>query len=325
MAVYTRITEQELQKALDAFDIGTLARFEGIADGVENSNYHLFTNKNGESRRYILTLFEKRVNAEELPFYLGYMRHLRARGIDCPAAEKNRSGAEIFTLAGKPAIITTFLDGAWPREITPAHGAAVGETLARMHLAAKDFSPKRKNGMGPAAWRSLISACLREADTLEAGLSGQLSSALDDIEKNWPRHLPQGAVHADLFPDNVFFKDGALSGVIDFYFACTETFAYDLMLTLNPWCFDKAGTLDRATSAALLTAYHAVRPLSADEIKALPFLGRAAALRIVATRMYDWFNPAKDAVVTPKDPMEHVRILRFHQSAHSAADYGFSP
>lgn len=319
MAVYTRIDDKDLRKALAGFDLGMFERTEGIADGVENSNYHLFTSRG----HYILTLFEKRVNAEELPFYLGYMRHLRENGIACPLAEKDRSGREIFTLAGKPAIITTFLEGAWPRDITPAHCAAVGATLARMHLAGKSFALKRRNGMALPAWRSLIHACAQEADTLETGLFSALESALDAAEKNWPRRLPQGAVHADLFPDNVFFKDGALSGIIDFYFACTEFFVYDLMLTLNPWCFDKTGALDTEKSSALLNAYHAVRPLSAEETAALPQMGAAAALRIVATRLYDWFNPAKDAVVTPKDPMEHVRILRFHQNAASAAAYRF--
>ncbi len=321
MAVYTRITEQELRTRLADFNIGGLSSYDGISDGVENSNYHLFTT----AGRYILTLFEKRVNAEELPFYLSYMRHLRQQGISCPMAEKNNAGQEIFTLAGKPAIITTFLDGAWPRDITPAHCAAVGDMLARMHLAAQGFSPKRRNTMALPAWRSLIHACQTEANTLEANLFAELDNALDDIEKQWPRSLPQGAVHADLFPDNVFFTGGTLSGVIDFYFACTELFCYDVMLTLNPWCFDKSGALDTEKSSAFLSAYHAVRPLSAAEISALPLLGRAAALRIVSTRMYDWFNPAKDAVVTPKDPMEHVRIMRFHAAAANAAAYGFMP
>lgn len=321
MAVYTRIDEQELRTRLADFNIGTLASFEGISDGVENSNYHLFTS----AGRYILTLFEKRVRVEELPFYLSYMRHLREEGIECPMAEKSRSGAEVFTLAGKPAIITTFLEGAWPREITAAHCAAAGSTLARMHLAAASFAPKKRNDMAQNAWRSLILACQREADTLEKNLFAELKTALDDIAATWPRNLPQGAVHADLFPDNVFFKDGQISGVIDFYFACTEIFAYDLMLTFNPWCFDKTGMLDQQRAAAFLNAYHAVRPLSPAEISALPLMGRAAALRIVATRLYDWFNPAKDALVTPKDPMEHVRILRFHTAAADSSAYGFVP
>ncbi|MDY0009953.1 MAG: homoserine kinase [Bdellovibrionales bacterium] len=321
MAVYTRIDEKDLQNALDDFNIGALQKLEGIADGVENSNYHLHTTQG----RYILTLFEKRVNRADLPFYLSYMAHLKQAGINCPAAEKTKSGAEIFTLAGKPAIITTFLHGASLRDITPAHCAALGETLARMHLAAADFAQTRANTMGITAWRDLITASASHAEKCETGLYQELQNALTQTAQTWPQNLPQGCVHADLFPDNVFFSGDALSGVIDFYFACTEIFAYDLMLTLNPWCFDKSGHLDTAKSAALLAAYHAVRPLSADEIAALPAMGQAAALRIVATRMYDSFNTAPDALVTPKDPMEHVRIMRFHQSAQNAAAYGFAP
>lgn len=321
MAVYTRITEHELRDRLSLFNIGTLVSFEGISDGVENSNYHLFTT----GGRYILTLFEKRVNAEELPFFISYMRHLRQSGIACPAAEKTRTGQDVFTLAGRPAIITTFLEGHWPQEITAAHCTAVGDLLARMHLAAQNFSPKRHNAMGPSAWRGLIHACAEEAGTLQQGLFAELDDALDVITKNWPRRLPQGAVHADLFPDNVFFKDTQLSGVIDFYFACTDLFVYDLMLTLNPWCFDKNGALDKQKSAALLAGYQAVRPLSASEISALPLMGRAAAVRIVATRLYDWFNPAEGALVVPKDPMEHVRIMRFHASAADSSAYGITP
>lgn len=322
MAVYTRITETDLKECLSRFDLGALESFEGIADGVENTNYRLTTDQN----RYILTLFEKRVNPEELPFYLSFMQHLQLAGIACPRAAMDKDGKHVFNIGGKPAIITTFLDGAWPKDgITAAHCAAVGATLARMHNAAATFHPKRRNTMALPAWRSLIHATATEADKLEHGLFAALDAETDALEKNWPRSLPRGAVHADLFPDNVFFIGSNISGVIDFYFACTDLFAYDLMLTLNPWCFDKDGNLDTGKSSALLAAYHALRPLSAAEIQALPLMGRAAALRIIATRMYDWFNPAKDAVVTPKDPREHIRILRYHQNTADTAGYGWMP
>lgn len=322
MAVYTRINENDLKECLSRFDLGALESFEGIADGVENTNYRLLTDKS----RYILTLFEKRVNPEELPFYLSYMEHLQQAGIACPSAAADKSGNRVFRIGGKPAIITTFLNGQWPKDgITAAHCAAVGDILARMHNAAATFRIKRHNTMALPAWRSLIHATAAEADTLEENLFALLDAELDMLEKNWPRTLPRGAVHADLFPDNVFFIGTNISGVIDFYFACTDLFAYDLMLTLNPWCFDKDGALDTEKSGALLTAYNAVRPLSAGEIKALPLMGRAAALRIISTRLYDWFNPAKDAVVTPKDPREHIRILRYHQNVADTADYGWTP
>lgn len=322
MAVYTRITENDLKQCLSRFDLGALESFEGIADGVENTNYRLTTDKS----RYILTLFEKRVNPEELPFYLSFMQHLQHAGIACPSAATDKDGNRVFNIGGKPAIITTFLDGAWPKDgITATHCAAVGVTLAQMHNAAATFRIKRHNTMALPAWRSLIHATAAEADTLEDGLFAALDAETDALEKNWPHRLPRGAVHADLFPDNVFFTGTDISGVIDFYFACTDLFAYDLMLTLNPWCFDKQGNLDTEKSAALLHAYHNLRPLSPAEIKALPLLGRAGALRIIATRLYDWFNPAKDAVVTPKDPREHIRILRYHQKAGDTSAYGWTP
>lgn len=322
MAVYTHITEKELCACLGKFKLGQLKAFEGIVDGVENTNYRLETDKD----RFILTLFEKRVNAEELPFYLSFMEHLQQAGIPCPAAATDASGARIFTMNGKAAIITSFLDGAWPKDgITAEHCRAVGNMLGRMHNAAATFRIKRHNTMALPAWRSLVTASATEADTLEDRLYSFLDSEMGTLEKSWPRNLPRGAVHADLFPDNVFFKDGSISGVIDFYFACTDLFVYDLMLTFNPWCFDKDGVLDTQKSAAFLNAYHAVRPLSAAEIKALPLMARAGAVRIISTRLYDWFNPAKGAVVTPKDPREHIRILRFHQTVENAAAYGFVP
>jgi len=321
MAVYTRIDEKDLNAKLAAFDIGALESFDGIAEGIENSNYLLKTGKG----RFVLTLFEKRVNPEELPFYLDYMRHLSRQGIPCPAVAADRAGGQVFSLSGKPAIISSFLDGAWPREITPAHCAALGAMIARMHLAAQDYKNKRHNDLGLPAWKSLIHACAREADTLESGLFDALEKEMDYLRAEKPRTMPSGVVHADIFPDNVFFKNGKISGIIDFYFSCWDFFIYDLMLALNPWCFSKDGVLDREKSAALLSAYHAVRPLSAAEIRHLPMMGRAAAMRIIATRLYDWFNPVEGALVTPKDPMEHVRILRAHQAIGDAAAYGFAP
>ncbi|TAL34845.1 MAG: homoserine kinase [Alphaproteobacteria bacterium] len=320
MAVYTQIEEEEIKSVLSRFGIGTLISFNGITEGVENTNYSLETT----TGRFILTIVEKRASAEELPFYTGFMGHLRAKGIPCPATLRQSGDGEIFMLRGKPALLTEFLEGAWPREITPQHCHAVGELLAAMHRAGRDFPVKRKNTMSLAAWQSLIHACAARADEVEKGLFGFLDAELDFLEKNWPKYLPRGAVHADLFPDNVFFKGDEISGVIDFYFSCTDTLAYDLMLTLNPWCFDWKGDLDAGKSRALLENYHRARPLTKNELKALPFFGRAAALRIVATRLYDWLNPVTGALVRAKDPMEHVKILRFHQKVQSLADYGFT-
>jgi len=320
MAVYTQISEDTLKATLARFDLGTLQSFEGIAEGVENSNYRLTTDKG----KYVLTIIEKRANPEELPFYIGFMEHLRHKGIPTAAVKADREGRTIITLDGKPALISEFLEGAWPRDVYVHHCQAAGETLAMMHRAGHDFKMKRKNTMGFPAWKSLIHACQGRADELEPGLFELLDAELDYLEQNWPKFLPKGAIHADLFPDNVFFTDEKLTGIIDFYFACWDTLAYDLMLTFNPWCFDWKGDLDTARAKAFLETYNKIRPLSKNELKSLPFFGRAAAMRIIATRLYDWLNPVEGALVRAKDPLEHVKILRYHQKVVSLVDYGFT-
>jgi len=306
MAVYTHISGDDLARHLAGFRLGEAVAFEGIGDGVENTNYKLTTG----TGLYILTLFEGRVAEKDLPFFLSFMEHLRGAGVPVAAVVPDAQGHAVLPLAGKPSVITTFLPGAWPKETTPEHCRAVGETLARMHLAAADFGGARENGMGLSEWRRLIMA----SGAAEEKLRNFLHDELSFLEKNTPKNLPRGAVHADLFPDNVFFEGKKLSGVIDFYFACTDFFAYDLMLTLNAWCFDGAGGLQREKSDALLAGYARHRQLTPDEEAALPIFGRAAALRIVATRLYDALHLRPDAVVTPKDPQEHVQILRFYQN-----------
>lgn len=319
MAVYTQITVDEIKAALSKFDIGELASMEGIAEGVENSNYLLKTS----SGKFILTIIEKRAQPDELPFYIGFMEFLREKGIPAAPVIRSKSGQDVFTLSGKPALISGFLEGAWPRDIYVHHCQAVGELLAHMHRAGRSFPMKRNNTMGLSAWTSLIHACAARADTVEKGLFAMLEAELGYLKQNWPKFLQKGAVHADLFPDNVFFRDEKVSGVIDFYFACWDTCAYDLMLAFNPWCFDWKGDLDVAKAGAFLSSYHSQRPLTKNELKSLPFFGRAAAVRIIATRLYDWLNPVEGALVRAKDPMEHVKILRFHQKVTSLADYGF--
>lgn len=319
MAVYTQIEADALESALENFDIGELESFEGIAEGVENTNYVLKTT----AGKFILTLIEKRAKPDELPFYTAFMNYLREHGVPSPQVIGNREGQNIFTLANRPALITEFLDGTSVKDVYVHHCQMVGELLASMHRFGRAFTLHKNNTMGLPAWTSLIHACADRADEVEKGLFAMLDAELDYLKKNWPKYLPKGAVHADLFPDNVFFRDEKISGVIDFYFACWDTLAYDLMLAFNPWCFDWKGDLDLAKSQAFLSSYHKLRPLTKNELKALPFFGRAAAVRIIATRLYDWLNPVEGALVRAKDPMEHVKILRFHQKVASLEDYGF--
>jgi homoserine kinase type II len=319
MAVYTDVSEDELARFLGSYDVGALLSFKGIAEGVENSNFLVHT----ERGHYILTLYEKRVAAGDLPFFLALMEHLADRGINCPQPVHNRQGAVLGEIAGRPAAIVTFLDGLWIRRPGVKHCAAVGEALARLHLAGKDFGMTRANALTVGDWRPLYAQADGRADSVQHGLADAIARELDALEKAWPRGLPQGVIHADLFPDNVFFLGDKLSGLIDFYFACTDALAYDIAICLNAWCFEPDHSYNVTKGRALLQGYSAVRALSAAEREALPLLARGSALRFLLTRLVDWLRVPEGALVRPKDPLEYFRKLRFHQSVSSARDYGF--
>ncbi|WP_428492672.1 homoserine kinase [Rhodopila sp.] len=318
MAVYTEVTDEALDAFLADYGIGTLIAFRGIAEGVENSNYSLRTTAGD----FILTLYEKRVDPDELPWFLGLMEHLARRGLVCPEPVHGRDGAALRRLCGKWAAITTFLPGVWPRRVRPQHCAPVGAALARLHLAGVDYAPGRRNALGPAAWAELLERCRAGADQVQDGLAEQLDRALGGILKAWPAGLPSGHIHADLFPDNVFFLNDKLSGVIDFYFAATDLLAYDVAVCLNAWCFEADFSFNVTKSRALLAAYHGLRPLSAEEQAALPVLCRGASMRFLLTRLFDWLNTPPGALVTRKDPLEYLRRLRFHLTAIDGHAYG---
>jgi homoserine kinase type II len=318
MAVYTDVAAEDLGAFLDGYDLGELLSYKGIAEGVENSNFLVHTSRG----YFILTLYEKRVALQDLPFFLGLMEHLAARGLSCPLPVKNRAGEVLGKLAGRPAAIITFLDGMWIRRPSAAHCAAVGQALAELHRAGADFRPTRRNALSVDGWRPLYEAARERGDVLQPGLCATIARELDMLEAQWPRELPQGVIHADLFPDNVFFLGDRLSGLIDFYFACTDTLAYDVAVCLNAWCFESDHSYNITKGRALLQAYARVRPLSDAERAALPLLNRGAALRFLLTRLVDWLNVPPGALVKPKDPLEYFRKLRFHQAVASARDYG---
>ena len=318
MAVYTDVPTEALESFLSGYDLGKLKSYKGIAEGVENSNFLVHA---GDAY-YILTLYEKRVTAGDVPFFLALMEHLHARGITCPQPVAARNGGTLGTLCGRPAAIVTFLDGMWMRRPDALHCAAVGEALARMHLAGMDFPGKRRNALSVDGWRPLSEQADGRADNVAPGLRAAIIEELTHLEKFWPRGLPTGVIHADLFPDNVFFLGDTLSGLIDFYFACTDTLAYDVAICLNAWCFETDHSYNITKGQSLLNAYCKTRPLSQAELDALPLLARGAALRFLLTRLVDWLNVPPGALVKPKDPIEYFRKLRFHQKARSAGDYG---
>jgi len=320
VAVYTEISNEQLDAFLAGYDIGTVLSVKGIAEGVENSNFLLVTG----SGPFILTLYEKRVERGDLPFFLGLMDHLAARGISCPTPVHDRSGSALGTLAGRPAAIVTFLQGVWVRRPRTEHCAAVGEALARLHLAAADFPGRRANALSLAGWQSIATASAPRADEVAAGLGAEIAAELRHLETCWPTALPAGVIHADLFPDNVFFLGETLSGLIDFYFACNDMLAYDLAICLNAWCFETDLSLNVTKARALLNSYRRVRPLSEAEIEALPLLARGAALRFLLTRLYDWLTTPPGALVVKKDPLEYYQKLRFHRKAADASAYGLT-
>src|SRR5215831_2530681 len=318
MAVYTDVAAEDLATFLAAYDLGDLLAYKGIAEGVENSNFLLHTTRG----YFVLTLYEKRVATRDLPFFLGLMEHLHGRGLTCPQPVRDRSGQTLGELARRPAAVVTFLEGMWVRRPNTTHCAAVGEALARLHLAGADFNMTRKNALSVEGWRHLYESTGELADSVQRDLGKAIVAELHYLESHWPSDLPQGVIHADLFPDNVFFLGSRLSGLIDFYFACTDTLAYDLAICLNAWCFEPDHSFNVTKGRAMLQTYSKLRPLHETERAALPLLARGAALRFLLTRLVDWLNVPPGAMVRPKDPLEYWRKLRFHQAVKSTRDYG---
>jgi len=318
VAVYTDVSVEDLSKFISSYDLGELLSYKGIAEGVENSNFLLHTG----SGHFILTLYEKRVAPEDLPFFIGLMEHLSHRGLSCPLPVHDRRNNALNRLAGRPAAIVTYLPGRSVRRPKNEHCGAAGAALARLHLAGDGFHLARRNALSVSGWRPLYQQCRGRADSVAAGLGREIEQELDYLEQNWPRTLPAGVIHADLFPDNVFFIAGAVSGLIDFYFACNDMFAYDVAICLNAWCFEQDGALNVTKARSLLAGYRGVRDLSPAEIDALPLLARGSALRFLLTRLYDWLEVPPGALVVPKDPIEYYRKLRFHRGVADASAYG---
>jgi homoserine kinase type II len=318
MAVYTDVGEGELAAFLREYSVGELLSYKGIAEGTENSNFLLHTTTGS----FILTLYEKRVEKADLPFFLGLMDHLAKKGISCPLPVQRHDGSMIGTLAGRPAVIITFLEGMWLRKPGVAHCREVGKALAAMHLASADFAMHRANALAIDGWRKLWEASRARADEVEPGLAAEVDADFADFGRNWPEGLPTGIIHADLFPDNVFFLGEKLSGLIDFYFACDDFYAYDLATCLNAWCFEKDFSFNLTKGTALLAGYQSVRPLDAAEREALPMLARGSALRFMLTRLYDWLTVPDGGLVIKRDPTEYIRRMRFHRAIGSASEYG---
>ncbi|NIJ31726.1 homoserine kinase [Sphingomonas oligoaromativorans] len=309
MAVYTHVPAEEMAVLLASYGLGALRSAKGIAEGVENSNYLV----EAEGGRFILTLYEKRVDAGDLPFFLALLDHLADRGLPVPRALRDREGRQIQTVAGRPACLIEFLEGVSLSHPTAAQARAAGEALGQMHAALADFMPTRPNTLGLPGWHELAARCGDAVDAIQPGLSARIGQELAYLDAHWPAGLPRSVIHADLFPDNVLMLGDTVTGVIDFYFACTEIRAWDLAVTHSAWAFSSDGaTYDEAIGRALLDGYADAFGLSDAERAALPVLARGSALRFTLTRAWDWLNTPADALVTRKDPLTFLRRLDFY-------------
>ncbi|MDJ0922667.1 MAG: homoserine kinase [Henriciella sp.] len=320
MAVYTTVSDDALNAFLSEYDIGQAVAFKGIAEGVENSNYYLETTEG----RFILTLFEKRADPKDLPYFIGLKQYLAEQGFPCPRPVKAKDGLALRRLADRPAVIVSFLTGLSPKRPNPQQCKAMGIGLAQLHKAAEHFDMTRENALGPSSWPELWRECSASAEALQPGLSSLIEDDLRTLEQAGldEANLPRGTIHADLFPDNAFFLGNTFAGAIDFYFACTDALAYDLAVCLNAWAFETSGEYNYSKGANLIAGYESVRKLEPTELELLPLLARGAAIRFFLTRLIDWTDTPADALVKPHDPMDYVQRLIFHRSARRAEDYG---
>ena len=315
MAVYTHLTADDLAGLIAEYDVGELVSAKGIAEGVSNSNWLVeTTGQNDSGARFILTMYEHRVDADDLPFFLGLLDHLSAKGSPVPRTIHDRSGAAFRVIDGKAVALIEFLPGVSIDAPRPAQARAVGEALAGIHLAAADFAQERSNTMGLAAWHKLLGDCGERLAEIDSGLPELVARELDFLEANWPRNLPRSVIHADLFPDNVLMLGNRVSGLIDFYFACTDVMAYDLAVTHAAWCFAADGSYRASIGEALVAGYDGRRPLPPEAWAALPVLARGACMRFLASRAYDWLHTPADALVTRKNPLVFARRLSFYEA-----------
>lgn len=326
MAVYTSLTNEQIAEFLATqYAVGELEFALGIAQGVENSNYLVAVREAaGAEAKYILTLYEKRVNPEDLPFFLGLLKHVAARDVSVPRPIERTDGALYGELAGKQAALVSFLNGKSRTAIRNPHVSGVGKALAELHLASEGFALTRANALSLEGWRALYGKVKGKLDAIQPGLEALVVHELEYATEHFAGTgaLPGGVIHADLFPDNVFFEGDDVSGIIDFYFACNDALAYDVAITLNAWCFEPRHEFNATKAKLLLSAYQSQRAFTAEEKAAFPTLLRGAALRFLLTRAHDWIYRDEGALVRPHDPLEYAAKLRFHRGVKDASEYG---
>ena len=322
MAVYTKLNETDIKDILSNYSIGKLEKFSGIKEGIENTNYLLIVSK----KKYILTIYEKRVKKEDLPFFSKLMSYLKNAGFSCPEPILNNSKKTISEFKEKKFMIVGFIEGKPKTNLTPANCRSIGIETAKLHGMTKNFDFKRENDLSVKSWRKIFEQVKDKCAKIHSNLPKLIEINLEDVEKNWPKNLPQGIIHADLFEDNIFFKNNNFSGIIDFYFSCNDFYAFEIAICFNALCFDgpKSNLSFNVTKAkSFIEGYSQIRKLQENEKESIKILSQGSALRFLLTRVFDALNTSEDAIVKVKDPMEYLKRLEFHKNAKSHEDYFF--
>ncbi len=320
MAVYTKLYKNDFTKIEKLFDIGQIVSFKGIKKGIENTNYLIKTNSN----KYILTIFEKRVDNKDLPFFMSLMHQLSEKKIKCPKPIKNRKGGYLFKVKRKFGCIVTFLKGKDKKKLNSSECYYIGKNIAKLHISSKSIKLKRKNSMSLKIWPKLLKKIDKKINKLDSNLYNIMKISLDLVKNNWPKNLPSGIIHSDLFIDNIIFNKKKLNGFIDFYFSCNDFYAYELSICINSLCFDKKGRkflYNKSKGRNLINGYQSIRRLSIRERNSLNILCKGSALRYLLTRAYDYLNTPKDALIKIKDPTEYLQKIIFHDKINSFKQY----
>jgi len=322
MAVYTKFQKENIEEILSNYAIGKLNSFKGIQEGIENTNYFLLV----DNKKYILTIYEKRVKSEDLPFFSELMTSLNKASVRCPIPIVNKQKKSITDYNGKKLMIVTYLEGKAKKILTPQNCKSVGIEVAKMHEITKNFKIKRKNNLSINSWRKLFSSVKKECSKIHQDLPKLIESNLNDVEKNWPHDLPKGIIHADLFSDNILFNNNQFSGLIDFYFSCEDFYAFEIAICFNALCFDgvpKNLSFNVTKAKNFIDGYNSIRKLTDDEKGNIKVLSQGAALRFLLTRVFDALNTVDGAIVKVKDPMEYLKRLEFHKNSKNFEDYFF--
>jgi homoserine kinase type II len=317
MAVYTKLEHQEVRKFLEQYNINNFKDYKGITEGVENTNYLIKTSE----QDYILTIYEKRVDENDLPFFIKLLSYLSENKFPCPKPIANKNNEKINRIKNKNAALVTFLNGQSKNKITSEECFEIGKITAQLHEITKKFDINRKNNLSIENWESIFEKTIKQKIDLDESIIKKTKNYLNFLKDKWPKNLPQGIIHADLFPDNIFFTNNKVSGIIDFYFACNDFFAYEIAICINSLCFDNNSTFNMTKAKNLIDGYTSIRTLSEDEKKYLPILSMGAAMRFFLTRLYDFYHTDNKADVKIKDPFEYLKKIEFHSTIKNFNEY----